>query len=268
MPVLISCVNTVDNTFSLATPMLQSDQELPQPQMFSGTLKAYQLKGMNWLANLYDQGINGILADEMGLGKTVQSVAFMAHLAEVSCNAIGPFLLVSSPQSWTFSRGYTYVYRRMCGTCILSLCVCVCVCVCVCALWLCICVHFIAPGNLGSLSHCVSCIYPAQLAAGVHTICSQVQGRFIVTYWSECIWVNSFVGGSSSWMVCVDAALLGQSPWTQDHQEVLEPEVAVQRTRPLPCPHHELPAGGAGCQVFPESQVAVHDTGRGSSHQE
>lgn len=63
--------------------MLQSDKELPQPNLFSGTLKAYQLKGMNWLANLYDQGINGILADEMGLGKTVQSIAFMAHLAEV-----------------------------------------------------------------------------------------------------------------------------------------------------------------------------------------
>lgn len=39
---------------------------------------------MNWLANLYDQGINGILADEMGLGKTVQSIAVLAHLAEVS----------------------------------------------------------------------------------------------------------------------------------------------------------------------------------------
>lgn len=39
---------------------------------------------MNWLANLYEQGINGILADEMGLGKTVQSIALMAHLAEVS----------------------------------------------------------------------------------------------------------------------------------------------------------------------------------------
>lgn len=51
--------------------------------MFKGHLKTYQLKGMNWLANLYDQGINGILADEMGLGKTVQSIAFMAHLAEV-----------------------------------------------------------------------------------------------------------------------------------------------------------------------------------------
>lgn len=67
--------------------MLLSDREVPQPAMFKGTLKVYQLKGMNWLANLYDQGINGILADEMGLGKTVQSIAFLAHLAEVSCRA-------------------------------------------------------------------------------------------------------------------------------------------------------------------------------------
>lgn len=53
-----------------------------QPSVFRGTLKAYQLRGMNWLANLYDQGISGILADEMGLGKTVQSIAFLSHLAE------------------------------------------------------------------------------------------------------------------------------------------------------------------------------------------
>jgi DNA helicase INO80 len=39
---------------------------------------------MNWLVNLYNQGINGILADEMGLGKTVQSISFLAYLAEVS----------------------------------------------------------------------------------------------------------------------------------------------------------------------------------------
>ena len=56
---------------------------MPQPLMFRGTLKAYQLKGMSWLANLYDQGINGILADEMGLGKTVQTISLLAHLAEV-----------------------------------------------------------------------------------------------------------------------------------------------------------------------------------------
>ena len=41
-------------------------------------------QGMNWLVNLYNQGISGILADEMGLGKTVQSIAFLSHLAEVS----------------------------------------------------------------------------------------------------------------------------------------------------------------------------------------
>ena len=46
------------------------------------------IQGMNWLANLYDQGINGILADEMGLGKTVQSLAFLAHLSEVSIEFI------------------------------------------------------------------------------------------------------------------------------------------------------------------------------------
>lgn len=39
--------------------------ELPQPQMFKGVLKGYQLKGMTWLAHLYDQGISGILADEV-----------------------------------------------------------------------------------------------------------------------------------------------------------------------------------------------------------
>jgi DNA helicase INO80 len=43
-----------------------------QPSGFRGSLKGYQLKGVQWLSSLYDQGLNGILADEMGLGKTVQ----------------------------------------------------------------------------------------------------------------------------------------------------------------------------------------------------
>lgn len=59
--------------------------EHPQPLIFRGSLKGYQLRGMNWLANLYDQGISGILADEMGLGKTVQSIAFLCHIAEIYC---------------------------------------------------------------------------------------------------------------------------------------------------------------------------------------
>lgn len=46
-----------------------SGPEVKQPSMLMCQLKSYQLKGLNWLANLYEQGINGILADEMGLGK-------------------------------------------------------------------------------------------------------------------------------------------------------------------------------------------------------
>jgi SNF2 family DNA or RNA helicase len=38
-----------------------------QPSVFKGELKQYQLKGLTWLVNLYDRGINGILADEMGI---------------------------------------------------------------------------------------------------------------------------------------------------------------------------------------------------------
>ena len=53
-----------------------------QPDSFNGTLKNYQLKGMNWLVNLFDQGINGILADEMGLGKTIQALALLSFIAE------------------------------------------------------------------------------------------------------------------------------------------------------------------------------------------
>ncbi|XP_017475619.1 PREDICTED: putative DNA helicase Ino80 [Rhagoletis zephyria] len=68
--------------------------DVPQPEMFKGTLKTYQLKGVTWLANLYDQGISGILADEMGLGKTVQSIAFLCHIAE-RYGVWGPFLIIS-----------------------------------------------------------------------------------------------------------------------------------------------------------------------------
>ncbi len=69
-------------------------EERLQPSIFKGTLKKYQLKGMNWLLNLYDQGINGILADEMGLGKTIQSLAMLAYIAE-SYNIWGPFLVIT-----------------------------------------------------------------------------------------------------------------------------------------------------------------------------
>ncbi|UYV79076.1 SMARCAD1 [Cordylochernes scorpioides] len=54
-------------------------------------LKPYQMVGLNWLALLHEQKINGILADEMGLGKTVQAIAFLAHLRLLNK---GPHLIV------------------------------------------------------------------------------------------------------------------------------------------------------------------------------
>ncbi|GAA5800530.1 hypothetical protein HPULCUR_005965 [Helicostylum pulchrum] len=71
-----------------------SGPEVSQPNMLMCQLKSYQMKGLNWLANLYEQGINGILADEMGLGKTVQSISLLAYLAEVH-NIWGPFLVIA-----------------------------------------------------------------------------------------------------------------------------------------------------------------------------
>lgn len=50
-------------------PTSMGEVQITQPEMLKCQLKDYQLKGLNWLANLYEQGINGILADEMGLGK-------------------------------------------------------------------------------------------------------------------------------------------------------------------------------------------------------
>ncbi|KAF6767942.1 hypothetical protein AHF37_08299 [Paragonimus kellicotti] len=64
------------------------EPQVEAPKLFRGQLKEYQLRGLNWLLSLFDQGINGILADEMGLGKTIQTIAFLGHLAEVNCNCL------------------------------------------------------------------------------------------------------------------------------------------------------------------------------------
>ncbi|KAI5854565.1 SNF2 family N-terminal domain-containing protein [Tricharina praecox] len=83
-----------DEEMDFQNPAGMDDVEIEQPKMLNCTLKEYQLKGLNWLSNLYEQGINGILADEMGLGKTVQSISVMAYLAERH-NIWGPFLVIA-----------------------------------------------------------------------------------------------------------------------------------------------------------------------------
>ncbi|OXV06675.1 hypothetical protein Egran_05558 [Elaphomyces granulatus] len=63
------------------------------PHLLRGTLREYQHYGLDWLAGLYTNHINGILADEMGLGKTIQTIALLAHLA-VEHEVWGPHLVV------------------------------------------------------------------------------------------------------------------------------------------------------------------------------
>ncbi|KAK6205084.1 DNA ATP-dependent helicase [Scheffersomyces amazonensis] len=86
--------DTNGEEMNFQNPTLLGDITIAQPNLLKCTLKEYQLKGLNWLANLYDQGINGILADEMGLGKTVQSISVLSYLAETH-NIWGPFLVVT-----------------------------------------------------------------------------------------------------------------------------------------------------------------------------
>lgn len=67
-----------------------------------GTLRGFQMDGLNFLAFNWCKSKNVILADEMGLGKTVQTVAFMNWLRH-DRQQQGPFLVVvplSTMPSW------------------------------------------------------------------------------------------------------------------------------------------------------------------------
>ncbi|DAZ95276.1 TPA: hypothetical protein N0F65_007766 [Lagenidium giganteum] len=76
------------------TAQQQLSGKFTQPQLLTGgTLRTYQLEGVQWLCNLFENGLNGILADEMGLGKTIQVIALIAHLKEQGVR--GPFLIVA-----------------------------------------------------------------------------------------------------------------------------------------------------------------------------
>ncbi|KAI9334368.1 SNF2 family N-terminal domain-containing protein [Zopfochytrium polystomum] len=74
------------------------------PFLLRHSLREYQHVGLDWLAKLYNNGLNGILADEMGLGKTIQTIALIAYLA-VEKGIWGPHLIVvptSVMLNWEF----------------------------------------------------------------------------------------------------------------------------------------------------------------------
>ncbi|KAL4942653.1 hypothetical protein BDV06DRAFT_191744 [Aspergillus oleicola] len=65
-----------------------------QPNILvGGTLKEYQMRGLQWMISLYNNNLNGILADEMGLGKTIQTISLITYIIERKRNN-GPFLVI------------------------------------------------------------------------------------------------------------------------------------------------------------------------------
>jgi ATP-dependent DNA helicase len=88
---LAKAAEDVNATGSFGAQNLRSAR---QPKLVTGgTMRDYQLEGLEWLKTLHSNGFNGILADEMGLGKTLQTISLFAFLREVGIN--GPFLIVA-----------------------------------------------------------------------------------------------------------------------------------------------------------------------------
>ncbi|KAF8911617.1 SNF2 family N-terminal domain-containing protein [Gymnopilus junonius] len=69
------------------------ETKVTPPLLLRGVLRPYQQSGLEWLASLHSNRLNGILADEMGLGKTIQTIALLAHLA-CDRGIWGPHLIV------------------------------------------------------------------------------------------------------------------------------------------------------------------------------
>jgi superfamily II DNA or RNA helicase len=63
------------------------------PQALAGTLRDYQLRGLDWLHRMTSLGLGGCLADDMGLGKTVTLIALHLRRQEHAATA-GPALVV------------------------------------------------------------------------------------------------------------------------------------------------------------------------------
>jgi chromodomain-helicase-DNA-binding protein 1 len=99
-------------SFAKGRPTFTKMTSEPDYISVGGTLKDFQITGLNWLAYLWSRNENGILADEvrfrlavhrkarltriraqMGLGKTVQTCAFLSYLFHEH-SQFGPFLVV------------------------------------------------------------------------------------------------------------------------------------------------------------------------------
>ncbi|KAH9422040.1 SWI/SNF- matrix-associated actin-dependent regulator of chromatin sub A member 5 [Dermatophagoides pteronyssinus] len=66
----------------------------------NGEMRDYQVRGLNWMISLMENGINGILADEMGLGKTLQTISLLGYMKHYK-NGAGPHMVISPKSTLT-----------------------------------------------------------------------------------------------------------------------------------------------------------------------
>jgi len=80
------------------------------PFLLRGSLREYQIIGLDWLVTLHNRKLNGILADEMGLGKTIQTISLLASLA-CDKGVWGPHLIVVPT---TIIMNWEVEFKRWC----------------------------------------------------------------------------------------------------------------------------------------------------------
>uniref|UniRef100_A0A8C5QJK1 SNF2 related chromatin remodeling ATPase 1 n=1 Tax=Leptobrachium leishanense TaxID=445787 RepID=A0A8C5QJK1_9ANUR len=85
-----------------------------------GEMRDYQVRGLNWMISLYENGINGILADEMGLGKTLQTIALLGYLKRYR-NIPGPHMvLVPKSTLHNWMNEFKRWVPSLCAVCLIG----------------------------------------------------------------------------------------------------------------------------------------------------
>ena len=87
-----------------------------QPKLIENCImRNYQIEGLDWMAQLVRNNMNGILADEMGLGKTLQSISLLALAKERGWKKVSEYPhLVVCPKS-TITNWESEI-RKFCPT--------------------------------------------------------------------------------------------------------------------------------------------------------
>ena len=110
--------------FAVAPVEWSPETKIKPPLLLRGVLRPYQQGGLEWLASLHSNNLNGILADEMGLGYVLVSTGAMC-VADTHVFRIGKrFRRLRCLRIWRVIGGYgdrisSYVWCHVSTPCLL-----------------------------------------------------------------------------------------------------------------------------------------------------